>query len=353
MISYQAYKVAAAHVAPVFLDLDSTVDKVCSVIEEAARNGVQLIAFPEAFVPAFPVWSALRAPIHNHELFRRLAANSMLVPGPELTRICSTARKCGVFVSLGFNEGTKASVGCIWNANVVIGEDGSILNHHRKLVPTFFEKLTWANGDGAGLRVSETRLGRIGMLICGENTNPLARFCLMAQGEQVHIATYPPVWPTRDPKEGGNYDLANAIRIRAGAHSFEAKCFTVVAAAYMDESMRNQLAVDQEISRILDHTPRGVSMVLGPTGDPIGDALSDTEGILYADIDLSACVEPKQFHDVVGYYNRFDIFKLSVDRSANRPISFEAEEVDKVSETQPHVNGDYEVSESNLVEATK
>jgi len=324
MTTYPAYKVAAAHVAPVFLDLERTVEKTCSVIEEAARNGAGLVVFPEAFVPA------LRAPIYNHELFRRLAANAMLVPGPELARICKTARTSGVFVSLGINEGTKTSVGCIWNANLLIGDDGSILNHHRKLVPTFFEKMIWANGDGAGLRVSETRLGRIGVLICGENTNPLARFCLMAQGEQVHVASYPPVWPTRDPKEGGNYDLANAIRIRAGAHSFEAKCFTIVASSYLDKMAYDELAsLDSEAGRILENTPRGVSMVTGPTGDPIGDVFSDAEGILYADIDLSACVEPKQFHDVVGYYNRFDIFKLSVDRSANRPIRFEAEAVER------------------------
>ena len=150
-----------------------------------------------------------------------------------MARVAATARACGVFVSLGFNEGTPASVGCIWNANVLIGDEGAVLNHHRKLVPTFFEKLVWANGDGAGLRVCETRLGRIGMLICGENTNPLARYTLMAQGEQVHISTYPPVWPTKDPKTGGNYDLAGAIRIRAGAHAFEAKAFNVVVSAFI------------------------------------------------------------------------------------------------------------------------
>jgi len=324
MSHYPAYKVAAAHIAPVFLDLAATVEKACAVIKEAARNGAQLIAFPETYIPAFPVWCAVRAPIYNHEFFRKLAANTVLVPGPELARIAETARKCGVFVSLGFNEGTKASVGCIWNSNVLIGDDGRILNHHRKLVPTFFEKLIWANGDGAGLRVCETRLGRIGMLICGENTNPLARYTLMAQGEQVHISTYPPVWPTKDPKGGGNYNLANAIRIRAGAHSFEAKAFNIVVSAFMDAAMHDALADGEpEVARILEASPRGVSMVIGPTGDVIGDVPSDSEGVLYANIDLNECVEPKQFHDVVGYYNRFDIFKLTVNRAANRPIAFE------------------------------
>lgn len=324
--AYPAFRVAAAHVAPVFLDLEKTVEKACSVIEEAARHGAQLVAFPEAYVPAFPVWSAVAAPIHNHDWFRRLAASAMRCPGPELAQVADVARRCGVFVSLGFNEGSPDSVGCLWNTNVLIGDDGSILNHHRKLVPTFWEKLTWANGDGAGLRVVETRLGRIGALICGENTNPLARFALMAQGEQVHIATYPPVWPTRDPRGGGNYDLASAIRIRAGAHSFEAKAFTVVVSAFMDAAMRDELAgIGPDAARIVDESPRGVSVVIGPTGEPVSETRADGEGILYAGIDTAACVEPKQFHDVVGYYNRFDVFHLTVDRSRNRAARFVGE----------------------------
>ena len=323
MVTWPRSKVAAAHVAPVFLDIDATVAKAISIVEEAARHGAQLVAFPETYVPAFPVWCSLRAPIHNHELFRRLAANSMLAPGPELSRVAAAARRAGVFVSLGFNERTEASVGCIWNSNVLIGDDGTVLNHHRKLVPTFWEKLVWANGDGAGLVVNETRIGRVGVLICGENTNPLARYTLMAQGEQIHVSTFPPVWPTRDPKGGGNYDLANAIRIRAGAHSFEAKAFNVVASGFMDKPMRDALAaLDREAARIVDESPRGVSMVIGPTGEPISETLRDSEGILYAEVDVAACVEPKQFHDVVGYYNRFDVFKLTVNRSANRPITF-------------------------------
>jgi nitrilase len=336
------FKAAAAHVAPVFLDAPKTVAKACSLIEEAARNGAALIAFPETYIPAFPLWSAVVAPIHNHEWFKRLAASSIRCPGPELERIAGAARRHGVVVSLGFNEGTADSVGCLWNSNVLIGEDGAILNHHRKLVPTFWEKLTWANGDGWGLRVVETRLGRIGMLICGENTNPLARFTLMAQGEQVHVSTYPPVWPTRDPRGGGgaNYDLAGAIRIRAGAHSFEAKAFNIVASGFMDAAMREELAtLGKEAMRVLEESPRAVSMVIGPTGEPVGDVLSDREGLLYASIDTRACVEPKQFHDVVGYYNRFDVFNLTVDRTRRRPVAWRGGEEPTVGEAGEDPSG--------------
>ena len=317
------YKVAIAHVAPVFLDMDATVDKACSVIRETARHGVQMVIFPETYIPAFPVWCALQAPIHNHDLFCALAANSLKIGGPELTTIADTARESGVFASIGFNEGTSISSGCIWNANVIVGDDGSILCHHRKIVPTFYEKLIWTPGDGGGLRVSETRLGRLGMLICGENTNPLARYTLLAQGEQVHISTYPPVWPTHDPSTNENYDLKNAILIRAGAHSFEGKVFNIVASGFLDKAARDRLALrDADAGRILDESPRGISVVIGPGGTPVSEMIQDEEGILYADIDLSRCVEPKQFHDVVGGYNRFDIFALTVNRTAQRPISF-------------------------------
>jgi aliphatic nitrilase len=324
MIRYPAYKVAAAHVAPVFLDTGRSVEKACSVIEEAAGHGARLIAFPEVFLPGFPVWAALEAPIRTHELFKKLAASAVTIDGPELARIRQTARRTGILVSIGFTEGTKTSVGCLWNSNALIGADGTLLNHHRKLVPTWYEKLIWANGDGSGLRVCGTELGRIGMLICGENTNPLARFALMAEGEQVHISSYPPVWPTRPPEGPGNYDLAQAIRIRAGAHAFEAKVFNLVASSCVDRTLQHAIeaALGQEPLRILEQSPRGITVVLDPTGTPVGESLCQDEGILYAKIDLAQSVEPKQFHDVVGSYNRFDIFNLTIDRSARRPATF-------------------------------
>jgi aliphatic nitrilase len=334
MIHYPAYKVAAAHVAPVFLDTERSVDKACSVIREAAGRGARLIAFPEAFLPGFPVWAGLEAPIRTHGLFKALAASAVAIDGPELARLRQTTRRHGVFVSIGFTEGTTTSVGCLWNSNALIGADGTLLNHHRKLVPTYYEKLIWANGDGRGLRVCGTELGRIGMLICGENTNPLARFALMAEGEQVHISSYPPVWPTRPPEGPGNYDLAQAIRIRAGAHAFEAKVFNLVASSCVDHTLRHAIegTLGREPLRILEQSPGGISVVLDPTGTPMGAPLCRDEGILYADIDLARSVEPKQFHDVVGYYNRFDIFALSVNRSALRPATF-------VDEVHPAVGG--------------
>ena len=198
-------------------------------------------------MPGFPVWASIQAPIKNHNFFKQLADNSIAVPGPEVTQLCQTARDGAIVVSIGISERSAVSVGALWNSNLLIDANGIIVNHHRKLVPTFYEKLIWSSGDGAGLRVSDTPIGKLGMLICGENTNPLARYSLIAQGEQVHVSSYPPVWPTRPSNEPGRYDLASAIRIRAGAHSFEGKVFNVVTSAFLDNKTLDALnGIDRE-----------------------------------------------------------------------------------------------------------
>lgn len=321
--SYPRFKAAACHISSVFLDSGATVNKGISFIREAAGNGAALVAFPESFIPGFPVWAALRPPIENHDFFRELATQSVRRDGEEIARLSAAAREYGVHVSVGISEGTDASVGCLWNSNLLIGPDGSILNHHRKLVPTFYEKLIWANGDARGLRVIQTDIGRVGALICGENTNPLSRYALMAEGEQVHISTYPPIWPTRPSTDNGGYDLRRAIEIRAGAHAFEAKVFNIVSSALADETLISAVAKgDARIRETIEGSPKSVSMILDPTGSVISPVLSGEEGIIYAEIDTALSIEPKQFHDVVGYYNRFDIFDLKVDRSAREPARY-------------------------------
>jgi len=335
------FKAAAVHAAPVFLDRQATTAKAVALIREAAAAGAAIVAFPETFIPAFPVWAALWAPIDNHDLFVRMADQSVLVDGPEVKAIRDEARARGILVSIGISEKSPVSVGGLWNSNLLIGEDGEILNHHRKLVPTFYEKLIWSAGDGAGLRVVDSQVGRVGQLICGENTNPLARYALMAQGEQFHISSWPPVWPTRRPADGVNYHLAAATRIRASAHCFEAKVFGLVTAGVLDKAARDMLvARDSTAAAVLDSTPRAASFFIDPTGEQIGDSLCEDEGLLYAEIDLNRCVEPKQFHDVVGYYNRFDIFDLRVNRRRLHPVSFTGDAAPADAAAEPVLRDD-------------
>ncbi|KAF2487362.1 carbon-nitrogen hydrolase [Neohortaea acidophila] len=320
-------RVAACNVSPVFLDTAKTVQKTVGLIQEAARNRADLVVFPETYIPAYPLWAGLAAPIDNHHFFTRLAHQSLLITGPEIRTLRQTCAQAKIFAHIGFNERSSASVGCLWNSAVLISDKGEILNHQRKLVPTWYEKLIWANGDGAGLRVVDTeRCGKVGALLCGENTNPLARWSLMAQGEQLHITTWPPVWPTRrvssSQTQGSTasspskqYDNLAANRTRTSAHCFEAKCFGVMSSMYMDKVFRDEiLAAIPSAEETLDSLTQGASLFIDPTGTQVGESVVGEEGIAYADLDLNACVEPKQFHDVVGYYQRFDVFDLKVNR---------------------------------------
>lgn len=224
-------------------------------------------------------------------------------------------------VSIGFSGKVYLSCATLYNSNILIGNEGEVLIHHRKLVPTFFEKLNWAPGDGYGMRVAKTPCENIGNLICGENTNPLARYTLMAQGEQIHISTWPPIWPTRLPDGervtgSPNYDNVAANRTRAAAHCFEAKCFGVLCSGLLRKEAIEDLADgSSSLERALELSQRGATMFLDPAGallpgfnvhDPTKvriptDFLQSDGGILHTEINVEDCIEGKQYHDVVGY----------------------------------------------------
>lgn len=352
-------RAAICHVSPVFLDARQTTQKAISLIHQAAKQNANLVVFPETYIPAFPVWSALLAPHQNHDFFHRMAQESVYADGTEVRAIRAAAREAGVLVNMGISEKSRHSTATLYNSNILVDTDGEVLVHHRKLMPTFFEKLTWSPGDGHGLRVAKTKYGHIGTLICGENTNPLARYALMTESEQVHISTWPGIWPTRvqsskldkssetspDNAAKGvstpaNYDNVAANRIRAAAHCFEAKCFGVVSAGLFDDACREALSNltsdPTTINTQLSAAPQAPSMFLDPTGalipgftiDPRTgqksqhEYLRETEGILYADLDLNLCVEGKQYHDVTGGYQRLDVFELKIDRRRRDPAVF-------------------------------
>ncbi|SEJ48865.1 MULTISPECIES: carbon-nitrogen hydrolase family protein [unclassified Variovorax] len=339
MRTYPKFKAAACHAAPIYFDTPATTDKACALIAEAAANGAQLVAFPESFISSFPIWCGVWAPVDTHEFFEKFAASAIQVNGPEIARLRETAKKHGVFVSIGINEVTSASLACVYDTNVLIGDDGSILNRHRKLVPTYWEKMAWASGDGSGLRVVDTRIGRIGALVCGENTNALARYSLLAQGENVHISSFSPRWPTHPPGEAA-YDLEASIKLRAGAHAFEGKLFNIVASGFLPPAAIDMVARDNLRARqLMEEASKSVSMILGPSGMPISEVIRDGEGIAYAEIDLAKCVVPKQFQDVVGYYNRFDVFSVRINRHAHAPARFHDEQASTAEYGEPGWSG--------------
>ena len=351
-MSLPTLRAAACHISPHLLSAGRTTQKTVDCIKIAGRHSANLVVFPESAIPGFPVWSSLLPPIQTHHFFQRMVQESLYADGDEISEIRQAARNARVIVSLGISEKVRYSSATLFNTNLIIGEDGEILVHHRKLMPTFYEKLTWSPGDGHGLRVAETKYGKIGALICGENTNPLARYALMAQGEQVHISCWPAIWPTRslqpvikaDPtkKESRNYDNIAANRVRAAAHCFEAKCFGIMSAGHLDEAAMDEIAAmaedPNEMRAKIASYPKAASQFLDPTGRTIDNCsaldlatnqqlegqsvVTDKEAILFAELDLNECIEGKQYHDVVGGYQRFDVFSLQVNRQRHEPVQF-------------------------------
>jgi nitrilase len=247
------------------------------------------------------------------------------------------ARETGTYVVMGVNERSPISLGVLYNTMVFIGPNGQILGKHRKLVPTWAEKLTWTGGDGSSLRVYDTELGRLGGLACGENTNTLARFALLAQGELLHVASYIAL-PVAPP----DYDMAEAIRLRAVAHSFEGKLFTIVACSTVSEEIIATMSqIRPDARALLSRTSSAFSGVIGPDGRVVGESLIDAEGIVCAEIDLNRCIQPKQMHDIVGHYNRFDIFDLRIHRRPHQPVQWQDDEGERPEPTAVKLTGDH------------
>ncbi|MFI6845142.1 carbon-nitrogen hydrolase family protein [Kitasatospora sp. NPDC050467] len=312
------FTAAAVQAAPVYLDPDATVAKAVALIAEAAAHGAALVVFPEVFVPGYPYWNWTMNPLQGSPWFERLYHASVDVPGPQVDALCAAARRAGVVLVIGVNERGRHGVGTLYNTLLTIGADGRLLGVHRKLVPTWAEKLTWAQGDGSSLVVHRTPVGPLGVLACGENTNPLARFTLLAQGELVHAASYIAL-----PVAPEDYDMAEAIALRAAAHCFEGKVFTVVSCSTISPEIVDLVAgEDQQVRKQLARPRAALSGVFGPDGRPVTEPLVDEEGIVYAEIDLARCVRPKQMHDIVGHYNRFDVFRLHVDNHPHLPVTF-------------------------------
>ncbi len=314
---YPKIKVAAVQAGPVFMDRDATVEKACRLIEEAGDHGARLIAFPEVFIPAYPYWARYLAPIQSTRHTKELLKQAVQVPGKATERLANAARKAGAYVVVGINEKVASAHGTLFNTNLVFTPAGDLLAAHRKLVPTLSEKLVWAYGDGGDLRAHPTEFGRLGTLICGENANPLARFVLIAEGEQIHVANYLAL-PREDK---GGYDLAKDIEIRSAAHSFEGKIFTVVASSVINQSVIDYFAAYPEVQALLSSGSVGHTAVYGPWGLPVAGPLDPkVEGILYADIDLDEALLPKLRHDIGGSYNRFDVMEVVARRFRHQGI---------------------------------
>lgn len=314
------FRAAAVQTSPIFLDADATVDKACSLIHEAAANGATLVAFPEVFVAGYPYWNWTMTPVQGSVWFERLYLSAVTIDGPEVATLRDAAKRAGVNVVIGLNERTGVGVGTLYNTTITISDEGALLGVHRKLVPTWAEKLTWGGGDGSSLVVHDTSIGPLGVLACGENTNTLARFALLAQGEMVHVASYISL-----PTAPADYDMVEAIKTRSAAHAFEGKVFNIVSCSTISSDIVDAVAGDDDAARsMLTRSHSAFSGIFGPDGRLLSEGLIDDEGIVYADIDLSRCIQPKQMHDIIGHYNRFDVFDLRVNTRSLAPVTLDS-----------------------------
>ncbi|MCA1791080.1 MAG: carbon-nitrogen hydrolase family protein [Thioalkalivibrio sp.] len=310
-------KIAIIQHAPKVLDREATLDKALQLIAEAAAAGARLIVFPEAFVPGYPAWMWRLRPggdwSLSEKLHQRLLENAVDLDRDGLAPLRAAAEEAAVTVVMGINE-RDGNVGrtTLYNSVVVMGPEGEILNHHRKLMPTNPERMVWGFGDGSGLRVVDTPVGRIGTLLCWENYMPLARFALFAQGIDIHIA------PTYDSGEGWIGSLRHIAR--------EGGCWVIGAGV----ALRNRDLPDDFPERDRLYPPEedwinpGDSVVIAPGGDIVAGPLHQAQEILYAEIDHARTTSARRTFDVAGHYARPDVFTLHVNRQKQSPIEFEA-----------------------------
>jgi len=264
--------------------------------------------------PANPAWLDYcpNAALWNHEptkeVFARLRRNSVVVPGRETKTLGEIAAKHGIVLVIGINERIErgAGNGTLYNSLLTFGAGGSILNHHRKLVPTYTERLVWGQGDAAGLEAVETNAGRVGGLICWEHWMPLARQAMHNSGEDVHIAVFPTVHETH--------------QIASRHYAFEGRCFVLAAGLLMKAGdLPAELAAGTES----ENTPekfllRGGSCVIAPDGTYVVEPIFDEEKIIVAELDLTIIDREKMTLDVSGHYSRPDVFDLKINRSSRR-----------------------------------
>ena len=313
--TYPTVRLAAAQVAPVFLDRAATIAKACDVIREAGSHGADLIAFPEGYVPAHPLW------FHFHPassptssaMSIELVNNAVVVPSPDTDALCAAARAAGVTVVIGICEKTASSMGTLYNSQLVIGRDGTILGCRRKIVPTVGERIVHTPGAGDSVRVFPTDFGAVSGLMCGENSNPLLTYTMQALGARVHVASWPSFFNRA-------VDMQAIADVAGRSIAYQNSCFVVNAIGAVSPEMEERLpAGDEDRAHMREAAGRGGSAIYAPGGRILAGPLGGGEEILYADADIGRIVPRKIVHDYAGDYNRFDIFQLAVNVTPAAP----------------------------------
>ena len=298
-------RVAAVQISPDLETPDGTVNRVLAAIGDAAGKGAKLVVFPETFVPWYPYFSFVCPPVQTGAEHVRLYENAVVVPGPVTDAVASAACRHAIVVALGVNERDHGS---LYNAQIIFDATGEILLKRRKITPTFHERMIWGQGDGAGLKVVDSAVGRIGALACWEHYNPLARYALMAQHEEIHIAQFPGslVGPI----------FGDQIEVTIRHHALESGCFVVNATGWLTEAQIAKISPDEKLRKAL--TGGCMTAIISPEGKHLAPPLTQGEGILLADLDMGLIVKRKRMMDSVGHYARPELLSLNFD---NRPAA--------------------------------
>jgi nitrilase len=301
-------RVAAAQIAPDLTSREKTLARVLATIRDAAAQGAELIVFPETFVPWYPYFSFVLPPVLSGREHIRLYEKAVVVPSATTDAVASAARELGIVVVLGVNERDH---GTLYNTQLVFDADGSLILKRRKITPTFHERMIWGQGDGSGLKVVDSRVGRIGALACWEHYNPLARYALMAQFEEIHVAQFPGslVGPI----------FADQMEVTIRHHALESGCFVVNATGWLTDEQIRSVTPDESLQKAL----RGGCMtaIISPEGKHVVPPLTEGEGILIADLDMSLIVKRKRMMDSVGHYARPELLQLSLDNRVTAPMA--------------------------------
>ena len=310
-------KVAVVQEPPVYLDLAKSIDRAVTLIADCADKGCNLIVFPEAWLPGYPTFVWRLAPGagmgKTDALYARLLANSVDLSKDGLKPIQDAAKEHGVVVVLGYQEVDGTNSGStIFNSCAIIDADGRLANNHRKLMPTNPERMVWGFGDGSGLNVVETAVGRIGTLICWENFMPLARYALYAQNIEIYVA---PTWDSGDMWQGTMQHIAR-----------EGGCWVIGCATALEASdiPDDVLYRDELFPNKDEWVNPGDAVVYKPFGGLVAGPMHREKGLLIAEIDITMVQAARRKFDATGHYARPDVFSLSVNRAAMRPVSFTA-----------------------------